>query len=274
MPEGHTIHRLARDHTRDLAKQSLAVSSPQGRAVQAAAALDGGAIEKVDAYGKHLLYRWSTGDTLHVHLGLYGTFRRLPSPPPEPRGALRLRLRGEQFTADLRGPIACELLEAPREELLLARLGPDPLRRDGDPERFAANLRRRRLPIGAALMDQAVIAGVGNVYRAEVLLIAGIDPRRSARDLSAGEMRAVWDITKRLLTAGVKANRIVTRPREAGRKGRVPRREAVYVYRREACARCGGPVERYELAARTMYACPACQPAATAVSPSRALSPP
>ena len=72
MPEGHTIHRLARDHTRDLAGQPLAVSSPQGRATETAAALDGAAIERVEAYGKHLLYRWSSGDTLHVHLGLYG----------------------------------------------------------------------------------------------------------------------------------------------------------------------------------------------------------
>ena len=265
MPEGHTIHRLARDHTRDFAGQALAVSSPQGRAVATAAALDGSAIERVDAYGKHLLYRWRTGDTLHVHLGLYGKFRRLHTPPPEPRGALRLRMEGEPYTADLRGPIACELLDEAQEQLLLARLGPDPLRRDGDPERFAANLRRRRIPIGAALMDQSVIAGIGNVYRAEVLLILGIDPRRPARDLSAEEMRAVWDTSKRLLTAGVKANRIVTRPRRPDRKGRVPRGEAVWVYRRDACARCDGPVERYELAARTMYACPACQPPESAV---------
>ena len=262
MPEGHTIHRLARDHTRDLAGQALAVSSPQGRATETAAALDGGAIERIEAYGKHLLYRWSSGDTLHVHLGLYGKFRRLHTPAPEPRGALRLRLEGEPYTADLRGPIACELLDPAREQLLLDRLGPDPLRRDGDPERFAANLRRRRIPIGAALMDQSVIAGIGNVYRAEILLLLGIDPRRPARELREEEMRAVWDTTKRLLTAGVKANRIVTRPRRPGRKGRVPRDEAVWVYRRQDCAQCGGPVERYELAARTMYACATCQPAA------------
>lgn len=264
MPEGHTIHRLARDHKRDLGGRPLAVSSPQGRAAETAAALDGAAIDAVEAHGKHLLYRWSTGDTLHVHLGLYGTFRRLASPPPEPRGALRLRLEGEPFTADLRGPIACELLEPAREQLLVARLGPDPLRRDGDPERFAANLRRRSIPIGAALIDQAVIAGIGNVYRAEILLILGIDPRRPARDLDAAEARDVWDTAERLLTAGVKANRIVTRPRPPGRNGRVGRRDAHYVYRREDCARCDGPVERYELAARTMYACPACQPPAAA----------
>ncbi len=260
MPEGHTIHRLARDHARELAGRPLAVSSPQGRAAATAAALDGASIRRVEAYGKHLLYRWSTGDTLHVHLGLYGKFRRLASPPPEPRGALRLRLEGEPWTADLRGPIACELLDGAQEALLLARLGPDPLRRDGDPERFAANLRRRRIPIGAALMDQGVIAGIGNVYRAELLLLLGIDPLRPARELSDEEARALWDTSKRLLSAGVKANRIVTRPRRPGTKGRVPRSEAVHVYRRATCAQCDGPVAVYELAARTMHSCPTCQP--------------
>ena len=261
MPEGHTIHRLARDHTRDLAGQPLAVSSPQGRAAETAAALDGASIRKVDAYGKHLLYRWDTGDTLHVHLGLYGKFRRLHSPPPEPRGALRLRMEGEPWTVDLRGAIACELFDPAQEKLLRARLGPDPLRRDGHYARFEANLRRRSIPIGAALLDQAVIAGIGNVYRAEVLLILGIDPMRPARDLSPEEMRAVWDTTKRLLQAGVKANRIVTRPRRPGRRGRIPKDEANWVYRRTHCARCDGPIVPYELAARTMWSCPTCQPA-------------
>ena len=260
MPEGHTIHRLARDHTRDFAGQPLVVSSPQGRASDAAVALDGAHIEKIDAYGKHLLYRWSTGDTLHVHLGLYGSFRRLHSPPPEARGALRLRLEGEPYTADLRGPIACELFDPAQEDALLDRLGPDPLRRDGKAEDFAANLLRRRIPIGAALMDQAIVAGVGNVYRAEILNLLGLDPRQPARELTEEEMHAVWGESRRLLRAGVKAGRIVTRPRRKGHKGRVPRRDALWVYRRTSCARCDGPVEQYELAARTMWACPACQP--------------
>jgi endonuclease VIII len=259
MPEGHTIHRLARRHCREL-KGPLAVSSPQGRAAGVAAALDGARIERFDAHGKHLLYRWSTGDILHIHLGLYGRFRRRPSPPPEPRGQIRLRIVGETATADLSGAIACELLDPAAEEVLLARLGPDPLREDGDPERFAALLRRRRIPIGAALLDQRVIAGIGNVYRAELLNGLGIDPRRPARDLEPELVRALWDESARLLAAGVRAGRIVTRPKPPGSR-RVRRDDALWVYRRARCARCDGPVEVFELAARTMYSCPGCQPA-------------
>ena len=261
MPEGHTIHRLARMHRRDLAGEPLAVSSPQGRAAVAAERLDGASIETVGTWGKHLFYRWSTGDTLHVHLGLYGRFRRRPSPPPEPRGQIRLRLVGSQWAADLSGPIACELLDPEAEDAILSRLGPDPLRRDaGAAEEFAARLARRRIPIGAALLDQRVIAGIGNVYRAELLFLAGMDPRRPARSLSADEVAALWAASRAALTAGARSGRIVTRPKQPGERGRRGRGEGVWVYRRPECGRCASTVERFELALRTMYRCPACQP--------------
>ena len=260
VPEGHTIHRLARMHRRDLARQPLAVSSPQGRAAAAAAVLDGGSIESIDAWGKHLFYRWSTGDTLHVHLGLYGRFRKRASPPSEPRGQIRLRLIGSDWTGDLSGPIACELLDPVLEDRLLARLGPDPLRSDpGAFEAFATALGRRRIPIGAALLDQKVIAGIGNVYRAELLFLAGMDPRRPARTLAQEEVRALWEATALALTAGSRSGRIVTRPKPPWVR-RARRGEAVWVYRRVACGRCGAAVERFELALRTMYRCPVCQP--------------
>lgn len=259
MPEGHTIHRLARNHLRELAHEPLAVSSPQGRAAETAALLDGSEIDHIDAYGKHLLYRFSTGDTLHIHLGLYGRFRKKASPAPEPRSPPRLRLAGPEWTYDLSGPTACELFDPVQEDRLLARLGPDPLRRDGDPERFAANLSRRRIPIGAALLDQAVIAGLGNVYRAELLLLARIDPHTPARDMRPAQVQELWDRSVTLLRAGVKANRIVTAPRRPGRKGRIPRSEATNVYRRQSCLQCGESVSVEELGARTLYWCPACQ---------------
>ncbi len=75
MPEGHTIHRYARQHRRDLRGRAVAVSSPQGRFAAGAALLDGRTLTEVDPYGKHLFYRWSGSETLHVHLGLYGGFR-------------------------------------------------------------------------------------------------------------------------------------------------------------------------------------------------------
>src|SRR5207253_2188417 len=111
-----------------------------------------------DAYGKHLLHRYEDGLTLHVHLGLFGRFVRRPDPDGVPaRETCRLRIRGDEVAWDLSGAVASKLLDPPDEDLLLARLGPDPLRKDADPERFAAALARRRIPIAAALMEQRIL---------------------------------------------------------------------------------------------------------------------
>lgn len=116
-------------------------------------------------YGRHLLHRYEDRLTLHVHLGLFGRFVRCTDPDSVPaRETCRLRIRGDELAWDLSGAVASKLLEPSDEDQLLARLGPDPLRNDADPERFAAALARRGIAIAAALMDQSVLAGVGNVY--------------------------------------------------------------------------------------------------------------
>jgi len=269
MPEGHTIHRLARDHAKLLRGRAVLVSSPQGRALHAAEAVDGRTLTGVDAHGKHLLYRFAgLEDVVHVHLGLFGRFvtRRRP-PIPEPRATTRLRLRPaddpDGLAIDLSGATASELLDPARVDALHARLGPDPLRRDGDPERFAANLARRRIPIGAALLDQAVVAGIGNVYRAEILHACRVDPHTPAREVDAATVRALWDTAVVQLREGVRLNRIVTTPPELAPPGkprsRLRRDERVVVYRRSTCLACGGAVVREEQALRTLHWCPACQ---------------
>jgi formamidopyrimidine-DNA glycosylase len=246
MPEGHTIHRLARQHAKLLGGRALAASSPQGRAAGAAAAIDGRVLERIDPYGKHLLYRFGDDTTLHVHLGLYGRFTKVA----EPRGTPRLRLQAGDATVQLTGPTACHLIAPPDEDRLLARLGPDPLRRDADPEAAWAALRRRRIPLGAALLDQAVLAGVGNVYRAEALHVRRLDPLRPSRELAREDFDLLWGTITAQLTDGVRRGRIRTDPRRGGRH---------FVYRRTHCATCGGPVATAEVAARTLYWCPACQ---------------
>lgn len=166
MPEGHTIHRLARDHSALLKGVAVGVSSPQGRFADGAGRLDGRTVTRIEPYGKHLWYSFSgTRERLHVHLGLYGKFTQGPLPAPEPRGALRLRLTTDASWLDLRGPTACELMAPPERSAVLARLGPDPLAAKPDGAAAFARLSRSRTPLGALLMDQSVLAGVGNVYR-------------------------------------------------------------------------------------------------------------
>ena len=262
MPEGHTIHRLALDHRRDLVGPPLAITSPQGRAGVAAERLDGRALVGIDPHGKHLFYRFERGETLHVHLGLYGRFRRFAVPGPVPRPTVRLRLRGAEWLVDLIGPTVCSLVDPAAEAAIRLRLGPDPLRRDADPEEAWRRLRRRRISIGAALLDQRILAGVGNVFRAEALFVCGIDPRRPCPAITRADFDAIWTTVEAMLRLGVKDRRIVTvDPKELGvPRSRIPAHSARYVYRRPECLRCGAPVERFMLAARWAYRCPACQP--------------
>lgn len=260
MPEGHTIHRRARDHARWFAGQAVAVSSPQGRFADGAARLDGRIFDGAEAWGKHLLYRFDPDEPVwvHIHLGLFGKFRMRKNPAPEPRGAVRLRVVGDERTLDLSGPTCCELLDADGRAALFERLGPDPLRADADPERFVTALSRRRIPIGAALLDQKLIAGIGNVYRAEILFILGIDPELPARDLGDERARELWRLTGELLRVGVRTDRIITVEPE-----RTPHRrkrgDRLWVYKRRSCRSCEGPVRSWTLGGRTMHACASCQ---------------
>jgi len=261
VPEGHTIHRAAAAHRALLAGREVAVSSPQGRFADGAAVLDGQVLDAVEAHGKHLFYRWGTGDLLHVHLGLFGKFRQHVADPPEPRPTTRLRMVVPEGAVDLTGPTACSLMDECGLERLLARLGPDPLRADADPERFVARVLRSRAPIGTLLMDQSVIAGVGNVYRAESLFVRGIHPSREGRSLSRTEALELWDTVRDMLRDGVKRGRIITTDaKELGiPRSRMRRADRTYVYRQDACRRCGGTVERWVVAGRNAFACPACQ---------------
>jgi len=263
MPEGHTIHRLAREHTGLLAGRSVGASSPQGRFADGAARIEGRRLRRVDPYGKHLFYSFDGAEPLHVHLGLYGTFVAGTLPAPEPRGALRLRLTTDESFVDLRGPTACELITPGEMRSILARLGPDPLRRSASPQPSWDRIRGSRAPIGGLLLDQSVLAGVGNVYRAEILYRHRIDPHRPGRDLTKVGWLAMWVDLQQLMRAGVRVGRIVTTRREHRdrRRGPASREDAVYVYRRTGlpCRVCGTQVRTELMAARNLYWCPACQ---------------
>lgn len=147
---------------------------------------------------------------------------------------------------------------------LLARLGPDPLKPRADPAQAWLRLSRSRTAVAALLMDQTVLAGVGNVYRAEVLFRAGLSPFRMGRDVSSEEFRALWNDLVPLMRLGVRDGRIVTTlpaDRPPGRRRSPTRDDAHYVYRRtgEPCRRCATPIRTELLVARNLYWCPYCQ---------------
>jgi endonuclease-8 len=276
MPEGHTLRRLADDLTDAFAGRVVRVSSPQGRFGAEAALLDGSTLLRADSAGKHLFLELDGGHVVHVHLGLIGTFVIRRGPLEAPVGQVRLRLvvpgdaAGATY-ADLRGAITCALVTPEQQEAVIARLGPDPLRADADadPERAWARISRSPRSIGDLLMDQKVMAGVGNVYRAEALFRQRLDPFRPGTSLRRGRFEALWADLVELMAEGVRTNRIDTvRPEHTPEAmGRDPRRDdhggEVYVYRRheQPCHVCGTRIRTRELAGRNAFWCPRCQPA-------------
>jgi endonuclease-8 len=263
MPEGHTLRRLARLHQRKFGRHPVAVSSPQGRFADGAAIVNGLVLRRASAYGKHLFHHYDGGPIVHVHLGLYGSFTDADVPMALPVGEVRMRMVGADFGTDLRGPTACEVLDEAQVDAVIARLGPDPLERDADPARAWKRIAKSQRPIGGLLMDQAVIAGVGNVYRNELLFRHGINPYRPGKDVSADEFDSLWTDLVDLMAIGYRRGKIhvVRAEHDHGapsyRKGR-PR---TYVYRRagDPCRVCGTPVLTAVLEGRNVFWCPTCQ---------------
>jgi endonuclease-8 len=274
MPEGHTLFRLARTLDRHFAGRVVSVTSPQGRFAESAALLDGTRLETAQSYGKHLFMDFDHDRCVHVHLGLYGKFAVHDGEVLPPRGQVRLRLaaeaEGDRLPAygDLRGATACELMTGSQQQELFDRLGPDPLRADADWTRAWERVSRTRTPIGGLLMDQSVLAGIGNVYRAEVLFRHRIDPLRPGSSLRRSTFQQVWNDLVVLLADGVHRGRIDTVHVAADpeRVGRLPEADThgspVYVYRRqgEPCFVCGTTVRTQVLAGRNLFWCPRCQP--------------
>lgn len=320
MPEGHSVHRIARQFARHFTSAPVAVSSPQGRFADGAALLDGHAIVLARAVGKQLFLEFEHGLWLRVHLGMYGAWdfageldvapapdaadaapgaaappldtvvsaheaspwsigapRRarlrmaeserlgdeLDAFPPEPVGQVRVRLLTPTTVADLRGPTACEVLTAEDVERAIARLGPDPLvddPREGE-ERFVATVRRKPTAIALLLMDQSVVSGIGNVYRAELLYRARLDPFRPGRDVPEATVRELWRDWARLLRIGVETGQMMTMDdldEEAYRRAVASRDDRHWVYHRsgEPCRSCGTPIAMREVGGRKLYWCP------------------
>ena len=272
MPEGHTLFALARDLHEAFAGTSPEVSSPQGQFSEGAALLSGRELLRATSRGKHLFVEFADDRWLHVHLGLIGSFtvdsHEWTAEVPAV-GAVRLRLRTDAHVADLRGPNLCQVASPEDVDIVLARLGPDPLRADADPAVAWAHISRSSRTVAELLMDQTVIAGVGNVYRCEVLYRHRLNPFTEGRLLRRRSWEAIWADLLRLLPLGVATGRIVTIEEEvleveaALGRGEVPHlpERSSYVYKRPGmpCRVCGSKVRTRLVGGRNLFWCGRCQ---------------
>ncbi len=259
MPEGHTIHRAAQDQRKMLAGHVLQVSSPQGRFLESATEIDGLICESIEAYGKHLLYQFSNGLSLHIHLGLFGKFKPHKRPAKEPVGAVRVRLESPTHVVDINGPNTCELLTPDERHVLVSRIGPDVLRKDADATCAFNRIAKSKAPIGLLLMDQAVIGGIGNIYRSEILWRCQISPHTPGKNIDRSTFDMLWNDAVQLLQIGVKYNAIITVDGVAKAKSRYG--ERVNIFNKPHCPKCHGEITRIEMATRRAYYCDICQPA-------------
>jgi endonuclease VIII len=331
MPEGHSVHRIARQFDRNFVGKALRASSPQGRFAEGAAVLDRREAVSVQAVGKQMFLEFEGAIWLRVHLGLYGAWdfageilvdptiasangrmgqtnqrgtvvdeeilddagenslASIGAPrrtrvhvrmseqtkgladedmewPPPVVGQVRLRLLTDITAADLRGPTAC-VLQTPEEMLAtVAKLGPDPL--VGDPteneERFVRAVRKTQTVIALLLMDQSVVSGIGNVYRAEMLYRQRLNPHTPGRQVPEDVVRALWHDWVRLLAIGVETGQMMTMDDlspEEYRAAMASRDDRHWVYHRAGlpCRVCGTEIALEELGARKLYWCPRCQ---------------
>jgi len=319
MPEGHSVHRIARQFAANFTGAPVAVSSPQGRFAAGAAQLDGHEIVQAKAVGKQMFLEFDHGLWLRVHLGIYGAWdfagdisvdptiasangrmgqtnqrgtvvgahedspwsigapRRtrlrmaeseklepeLENWPPEPVGAVRVRLLTDWACADLRGPTACEVQTIEEVDRTIAKLGPDPMVDDlaeGE-ERFTAAVRKKGSPIALLLMDQSVVSGIGNVYRAEMLFRARLDPFRPGKEVPEDVVRGLWRDWVHLLRVGVETGQMLTMDDldpEAYAAALASRDDRHWVYHRTGlpCRVCGTSIAMTELGGRKLYWCP------------------
>ena len=293
MPEGNEIHRWAERHEAAFVGKPVQVDGPQGRFVDSDV-IDGRKLLRVMAVGKHLGYDFGKDRILHIHLGLQGDFTEGSGSLPEVRGALRLRmwnaqrvklpavpgvskrhawyssddgtghLKPEQIAwVELRGPMDCSVYTQAKWDELLERLGPDPLNGDA-PDRAFEKIQKSRKPIGQLLMEQDVIAGIGNIYRAELLYRARQSPFTPGKDVPLAVLKKMWKEAGPLMRAGMVDRRIVTTLAKdrLNKTGKVEVDDEHYVYRRNGrdCRICGGKVSKQEgFAGRNLFWCPTCQ---------------
>ena len=269
MPEGHTVHRTANQFAKHFRGQPLTVDSPQGRFAPGAELLSGHTVTKALAVGKQMFIYFDQGLILRIHLGIYGKYRWFERPETIAEhlkkpvvGEVRARFYNAYALAELRGPTVCEVLSKEEADEVFKRLGPDPLNADptgAEAERFIAKVLKSQTAIGLLLMNQAVISGIGNVYRAEILFRAGIDPYKPGKSLTRAQLVEIWRDSVELLKVGVKTGFMITRDELT--KKRHSKEERNFVYKREGqpCRVCGTKVSIAIAASRKLYWCASCQ---------------
>ena len=254
MPEGDVVFYTARRLHEALAGRTLTRSDFRVPRL-ATADLTGDLVTETVPRGKHLLTRTKNGLTVHTHLRMDGSWRVRPAAErPRDSHRIRLVLANEDWQAIGYQLGVVDLVRTSEESRVTGHLGPDLLGPDWDcaeaVRRLSAEPAR---PIGEALLDQRNLAGIGNVYKAEVLFLRGLSPWQPAGGVA--DLGAVADLARQLLEANKGHLGHIT-------TGNMRRGEENWVYGRRGrpCRRCGTPIRSAGQQDRITFWCPSCQP--------------
>jgi endonuclease VIII len=270
VPEGDTVHRNAVVLRRELEGRVLERFAVRDRGD--VKELAGRCIEKIEAIGKHLLVHIEGGWTLRVHLGMHGRWVRRSVRERVPASMSAL-LAAEDTAWICERAYTAELMRtsAVRTHPRLGRLGPDLL---AEPPDIGEAVRRASAPahagreIGDVLLDQRVAAGIGNVYKSEVLFECRVHPRTQLRDLSAQTLRSIFEKAAHLMRLNLLTRRRTAVPL---RRRPQPSSQRLWVYMRHGrpCLDCGTHIQRFVQGdmGRSTYFCPTCQPPAETGAP-------
>ena len=262
MPEGHSVQRTANQFNEHFKGKKIKVDSPQGRFASDAKLINNRVLIEAKAIGKQLFLNFDNDLTCRVHLGIYGKWRFVSKADKELTGQVRARFFTKEFLADLRGPTVCEVIDSKSVKLVEKRLGPDPTNPDPrkkEQARFVERVKNSKSSIGLLLMNQDVVSGIGNVYRAELLFRAGISPHVLGNQLTEEQIRSLWVDAVKLMKVGVATGFMITRDELAKKNPKKADRNYVYKREGENCLRCGSLVAIEIMATRKLYWCPGCQ---------------
>jgi endonuclease-8 len=262
MPEGHTVQRTANEFNEHFQGKKIKVDSPQGRFASEAKLINNRVLVQARAIGKQLFLDFDNELTCRIHLGIYGKWRFTSQKDKELPGQVRARFFTKEFLADLRGPTVCEVIDSKSVKLVEKRLGPDPTNPDPRKKelaRFVDRVQSSKSSIGLLLMNQDVVSGIGNVYRAELLFRAGISPHVLGNELTIEQIKSLWVDAVKLMKVGVATGFMITRDELAKKNPKKADRNYVYKREGEKCLRCGALVAIEIMATRKLYWCPGCQ---------------
>lgn len=256
MPEGDSVHGDARRLREKLAGRRLTRVGGSAPSVRRRAAdLAGGRVDLVEAVGKHLIVEFEGGWALRVHLGMTGRWRYGPPSGPRGDGPARVVLETTGWAARCNGAPTVELDRTPLIRSAIARLGPDLIDPAVDIHGVVERVRQadQSRSISAVLLDQTMAAGIGNVYRNEVLFEAGLHPDCPVGEIDDEELHWVFARAAAQLRANVGRRRTTTGGRRPGSETHVYGRSG------QACRRCGTRIGFSDTAGRDTYWCPTCQ---------------